>query len=118
MSKQSTQSTFQPGSDIKTLAIILGTAFLLTAPLQAAEHTRPATRPATVQPTAPAAAPVTTAGPIEFASQVNATVGKSTLLRLPAPATRVSIGSPDIADVILLNPREIYMLGKRSGPPT
>jgi pilus assembly protein CpaC len=52
---------------------------------------------------------------IEFAPQVSASIGKSALLRLPAAASRVSVGDKTIADVILLNPREIYLLGKKVG---
>ncbi len=60
--------------------------------------------------------PVTAeAAAIEFAPQVSASIGKSALLRLPAAASRVSVGDKTIADVILLNPREIYLLGKKVG---
>jgi pilus assembly protein CpaC len=55
------------------------------------------------------------ANTVELAPQVNATLGKSTLLRLPAPAARVSVGDKETADVILINPKEIYLLGKKLG---
>ncbi|HJW03738.1 MAG TPA: type II and III secretion system protein family protein [Azospira sp.] len=42
-------------------------------------------------------------------------VGKSTLLRLPAPIDRMSVGNPTIADVTLISPRELYLLGKVYG---
>lgn len=58
---------------------------------------------------------IATASTIEFAPQVFATVGKSTLLKLPSPAARISVGNASVADVILLNPREIYLLGKKMG---
>ena len=61
----------------------------------------------------PAAAPVTRN--VEMAPQMNLFEGKSTLMRLPAPATRLSVGDARIADVILLNPSEVYMLGKTTG---
>lgn len=62
------------------------------------------------------AKPVTAeAAAIEFAPQVSASVGKSALLRLPVAAARVSVGDKSIADVILLNSREIYLLGKKVG---
>ncbi len=54
-------------------------------------------------------------GAIEFAPQINVTMGKSTLLRLPSAAARVSVGDKDVADVILLNPKEVYLLGKKVG---
>src|SRR5689334_20313004 len=46
---------------------------------------------------------------------LNATVGKSTVLRLSSPASRVAIADPNIADVVLLGPREVYVLGKAVG---
>lgn len=75
-----------------------------------------------VLPTMPVYSATTSAKPvtaaeaaIEFAPQVSASIGKSALLRLPAAASRVSVGDKTIADVILLNPREIYLLGKKVG---
>lgn len=115
MSKQDRQYSMQPAICIKALALALG-AVWLAMPAQAADKPAKsaATKPVTVRQVTPPAQ-VATSGPIEFASQINATVGKSTLLRLPAPAARVSVGSPEIADVILLSPTEIYMLGKKVG---
>jgi pilus assembly protein CpaC len=37
------------------------------------------------------------------------------LLQLPESAARLSVGNPDVADVVLINPREIYLLGKKPG---
>ena len=37
------------------------------------------------------------------------------LLQLSENAARLSVGNPDVADVVLINPREIYLLGKKSG---
>lgn len=54
-------------------------------------------------------------GHVELAPQINLSEGKSTLMRLPYPATRLSVGDAHIADVILLNPSEVYMLGKSVG---
>ncbi len=59
------------------------------------------------------AAPMT--GRVDLAPQMNLSEGKSTLMRLPYPAARVSVGDSHIADVILLNPSEVYMLGKSVG---
>jgi pilus assembly protein CpaC len=61
----------------------------------------------------PATVPVTRN--VELAAQMNLFEGKSTLMRLPSPATRLSVGDSRIADVILLNPSEVYMLGKATG---
>ncbi len=49
------------------------------------------------------------------ASDMNVTLGKSTLLKLPSSIERISVGSPDIADVVMINLREIYILGKLIG---
>lgn len=54
-------------------------------------------------------------GAIEFSPRINATIGKSALLRLPDATSRVSVGDKEIADIILINPREIYLLGKKVG---
>lgn len=54
-------------------------------------------------------------GNVEMAPQVFLAEGKSTLMRLPYPASRLSVGDAGVADVILLNPSEVYMLGKSVG---
>jgi pilus assembly protein CpaC len=41
--------------------------------------------------------------------------GKSTVIALPAAAMRLSVGNPEVADVMLINPREVYVLGKKAG---
>lgn len=51
----------------------------------------------------------------EIAPPINLVIGKSTILRLPAPAARISIGNPVVADINLINPREAYLLGKEIG---
>lgn len=55
------------------------------------------------------------AGVIDFSPRINATLGKSALLKLPEATIRVSIGDKEIADIILINPREVYLLGKKVG---
>ncbi len=40
---------------------------------------------------------------------------KSRVLRLDAPAARVSIGSPDIADILILRSTQLYVLGQDLG---
>lgn len=58
------------------------------------------------------------AGPADAllaASDMEVIYGKSALLRLPAPVTRISVGNPDVADVTLISPSEIYVLGKAIG---
>lgn len=108
------------------LAAALGLA-LIAAPLQAVEpvqseavtiaHAKKKPAKTTAKKkavaTKPSPAPAETA--IEFAPQVNVTLGKSTLLKLPVAASRISVGNPAVADIILLNPREVYLLGKSIG---
>ncbi len=48
-------------------------------------------------------------------ADVKAIVGKSTLLRLPDPIERISVGNPAIADVTLVSQSEVYLLGKDLG---
>ena len=55
------------------------------------------------------------AGRTEMAPQMSLAEGKSTLMRLPFAASRMSVGDPRIADVILLNPSEVYLLGRAVG---
>jgi pilus assembly protein CpaC len=40
---------------------------------------------------------------------------KSRVLRLDAPATRVSVGNPDVADILILRSTQLYVLGKDLG---
>ncbi len=42
-------------------------------------------------------------------------IGKSTIIKSPVPVKRVSIGNPEIADFVLLSPRDIYATGKAAG---
>lgn len=51
----------------------------------------------------------------EVAPPLALVIGKSTVLRLPSPVARISVGNPVVADVNLLNPRELYLLGKEIG---
>lgn len=51
----------------------------------------------------------------EMASNMDITLGKSTLLRLPSPISRISVGNPGVADVTMINPSEVYILGKLIG---
>lgn len=101
----------------KLLAAALGVALISAPPLQAAESAKSlAKKPAAAVPGVTAQPSlVPPASTIEFAPQVGVTVGKSTLLKLPAAAARISIGNPAVADVILLNPTEVYLLGKAIG---
>lgn len=81
------------------LAAALLAAMACGAPAAAADRTAPAAR-----------SPASTIAP-----KVTLSEGKSTLMRLPFPAARMSVGDARVADVILLNPSELYMLGKSVG---
>ncbi|WP_426338728.1 type II and III secretion system protein family protein [Pseudoduganella sp. S-14] len=54
-------------------------------------------------------------GRTELAPAMQLAEGKSSIVRLQHPAARVAVGDARIADVILLNPREVYMLGRTVG---
>jgi pilus assembly protein CpaC len=68
----------------------------------------------TITPTAVRNGQVASAS-TEIAPPINLVIGKSTILRLPAPAARISVGNPVVADINLINPREAYLLGKEIG---
>lgn len=51
----------------------------------------------------------------EIGPAMNLMLGKSTLLRLPGPIDRISVGNPNVADVTLISARELYLLGKTVG---
>src|SRR4051812_20474935 len=55
------------------------------------------------------------AGPAMIGPTMTLVAGKSTLLRLDAPIDRVSVGNPSVADVTIISPRELYILGKTHG---
>lgn len=85
-------------------------------------QTAPAKAPAARGAASQAAGPLSVtpqqrdySGPTDVAPPLRLATGKSALVRLQADATRVSIGSPEIADVTLINPREIYVLGRKVG---
>lgn len=46
---------------------------------------------------------------------MNLVIGKSTLMRLPSAVERISLGNPAVADVTVISPRELYLLGKTFG---
>ncbi len=54
-------------------------------------------------------------GTAEMADNVALAVGKSLVVKLPMPVSRVSVGNPIVADVILLSPQELYLVAKAIG---
>lgn len=59
--------------------------------------------------------PQLSAEPARIGPEMSLVVGKSTLLRLPQPVDRMSVGNPAIADVTPISEREVYLLGKDLG---
>jgi len=51
----------------------------------------------------------------EEETQVTVPLYKSMVLNLTAPATRISIGNPDVADILILRANQLYVLGKDLG---
>jgi pilus assembly protein CpaC len=49
------------------------------------------------------------------AQQVSLTVGKSTVIDMPVAIKRASLADPQIADAIVLSPKQIYVTGKGYG---
>lgn len=94
------------------LAVSLGA---LTAQAQAPSVIKGTT---TAKPAAVAVAPVAAdanAEPSTVGPALNLTIGKSTMMRLPTAITRISVGNPTVADVTLIGPSELYLLGKTYG---
>lgn len=92
-------------------------ATLLAAPGQA--QTPAVTKGVTTSrpaPATPVAARVSSG--TDFATvgpTLDLVIGKSTLLRMPSAVERISVGNPNIADVTLISPTELYLLGKTYG---
>lgn len=42
-------------------------------------------------------------------------IGKSSLMRMSSPIARISVGNPNIADISLINPTQLYLIGKNYG---
>ncbi len=58
----------------------------------------------------------TFSGPsMAFPSSYLLSEGESRVYRLAKPVSRVAIGNPAIADYIIINPSELYLLGKKPG---
>ena len=91
-------------------AVAATAATAVAAETGAARSSRTAVRPKSTPPQNESRA-----GRTEMAPQMSLAEGKSTLMRLPFAASRMSVGDPRIADVILLNPNEVYLLGRSVG---
>ena len=53
--------------------------------------------------------------PIREAQQMSLVVGKSTVVDMPMAIKRASLADPQIADAIVLSPKQIYVTGKGYG---
>ena len=53
--------------------------------------------------------------PLRKAQQISLVVGKSTVLDMPVAIKRASLADPQIADAIVLSPKQIYITGKGYG---
>ena len=122
-------STYRTASGIRGLHLALAIAAIgalapraHAEPVAATAATATAAETGTARSSRAAARPKATppqsesrAGRTEMAPQMSLAEGKSTLMRLPFAASRMSVGDPRIADVILLNPNEVYLLGRSVG---
>ncbi len=99
---------------VETGVIMRGTTSAPAAVRPAARRT-PAAAAAAASASVAAVAPPEAAGPAEIGPAMSLVIGKSTLVRLPAPISRISVGNPTVADVTLISPRELYLLGKTYG---
>lgn len=83
------------------------------APAGKAQEVRPqAAAPA--RGAAPRAMP-TASGAAPAPQQVALAEGKSLLRQVDWPVARYAVGDPCVADVMLVNPQQLYLLGKRPG---
>ena len=95
------------------LAAGAGLGLALSAQAQTA-----APRTTVIKGTTAATAPAPAGSSSAFAAlgpTLELIIGKSTLMRTPSPIERISVGNPSIADVSLINPSELYLLGKAYG---
>ena len=123
--KKRPHGSFPPTLTFPITLLVSLAAALLAAPLHAQNAGHPAATPAgTGLPsgrsgTQASAAAFTSADIRPELTGVNPpldlVIGKSTLVRMPSAITRISLGNPQIADVTLISPTELYLLGKTYG---
>ncbi len=93
------------------LAMCVGTVLEAAAPSASPE--RPPAK--TGERSSATARTETAAQPVERGPAMQLVAGKSVLLPQSNALTRVSVGSPEVADVVLIHPHEVYVLGKKTG---
>lgn len=99
------------------LAAGAGLVIAVSAPAQTAAP-RTTVIKGTAAATAAVPAPASSASGSGYAAlgpTLELIIGKSTLMRTPSPIERISVGNPGVADVSLINPSELYLLGKAYG---
>ncbi|MEN9776221.1 MAG: hypothetical protein RL322_3291, partial [Pseudomonadota bacterium] len=96
---------------------LLGMMAVVSSPVLSAESSEPVADASEI-----AASPV-----LEFGSRrasstrsqigrpIALVAGKSTLIHVDSPIERISVGNPAVADVTLISPEELYLLGKTFG---
>jgi len=92
-----------------TYCLLLATATLLLNGEAQAQTQVVVTKKSVSSPTL-ADTPLTVVGPA-----LELVIGKSKLLQITSPIERISVGAPSIADVTLISPLELYVLGKSYG---
>lgn len=99
------------------IAFLVALAALLTFPAIESALAAPADEPAPTltRPIATSTSPAATMTLAEATDGVTLPVSQSRLITLERPASRVSIANPALADLVVINPREFYLLGKDIG---
>ncbi|GAB3545516.1 hypothetical protein GCM10027343_22040 [Noviherbaspirillum agri] len=90
-------------------------ALLGTPAVQAATPEKATAKPAMPAKAAEVHATPRAPVPTDIAPPLQLAAGKSSILRAQHDISRISVGNPDTADVVLLNSREVYVLGKKTG---
>jgi pilus assembly protein CpaC len=60
-------------------------------------------------------AEINTGGSLEEQQSLSVPLHKSIVIKLPDPVGRVSVANPDLVDILVINSREIYLVGKQLG---
>ena len=110
--KQQHMFSTRPGAWFGTLSA--GLAAILFSTAMGNVIAAPAGKAAAPATPAPVVAEERSAGGV-IAAPLRAVVGKSSLIQLQDSASRLAVGNPSVADVSLINPREVYVLGKGLG---
>lgn len=62
-----------------------------------------------------AGGPLFAAPEVPVPQRLTLTVGKSIVIESPAPLKRISLANPEIADTLVLSPKQVYVIGKAPG---